>query len=128
MFLHVSVILFKEGGLCSSMHHRSHDQEGLCPGGSLSVESLSMGRPRQRPPLYGNARVVRILLECILVLIFSDGDILRIIIDISFTLAEKITCRGLFWQKKIFLEAGPFQKQTFLCSHFKKYYQVQWRI
>ena len=36
MFLHVSVILFV-GGLCPSMHHRSHDQKGgLCPAGSLS--------------------------------------------------------------------------------------------
>ena len=38
MFLHLCVILFTgEGGLCPSMHHRSHDQGGLCPGGvSLS--------------------------------------------------------------------------------------------
>ena len=33
---HVSVILFKEGGLCPSIHHRSHGQEGLCLRGSLS--------------------------------------------------------------------------------------------
>ena len=38
MFSQASVILFTEGGggLCPSMHHRSHDQGGLCPGGSLS--------------------------------------------------------------------------------------------
>ena len=28
-------------GLCPSMHHRSHDQGGLCPGRSLSGRSLS---------------------------------------------------------------------------------------
>ena len=51
MFLHLSVILFL-GGLCPSMHHRSHDQgvsvqgvsiqEGLCPGGSLSREGMGL--------------------------------------------------------------------------------------
>ena len=66
MCLHLSVILFTGGGLCPSMHHRSHDQRGvsgeslsrgvsvqgglcpgflcpggLCPGGSLSRGSLS---------------------------------------------------------------------------------------
>ena len=29
------------GGLCPSMHHRSHGQGGLCLGGSLSRGSLS---------------------------------------------------------------------------------------
>ena len=89
---HVSVILFKEGGLCPSIHHRSHGQEGLCLRGSLSRGGLCSGGslsrgvsvqgglclmslcpwgdPRQRPPLYSNARALRILLECILVLIF----------------------------------------------------------
>ena len=44
MFLHESMILFGGGGgLCPSMHHRSHDQGGLCPGGSLSRGSLSRG-------------------------------------------------------------------------------------
>ena len=35
MFLHLSVILVT-GGLCSSMYHSSHDQGGLCLGGSMS--------------------------------------------------------------------------------------------
>ena len=54
------------GDLCPSMHHRSHDQvclEGLCPGGLFWRVSV-----RETPP-YGNERVVRILLECILVFI-----------------------------------------------------------
>ena len=51
-------------------------QEGLCPGRSLSGGSLSRGslsggflsgRPPTETPLYGNERMVRILLECILV-------------------------------------------------------------
>ena len=42
MFLHLSVILFTGGGLCPSIHHRSHDQGGLCPGVSLS-EGLCPG-------------------------------------------------------------------------------------
>ena len=36
MFSQASVILFT-WILCPSMHHRSHDQGGLCPGGSLSM-------------------------------------------------------------------------------------------
>ena len=65
------MILFTGGGgLCPSMHHRSHDQVclgGLCPGGLCPGGSLS-GRVsiRETPP-YGNERAVRILLECILV-------------------------------------------------------------
>ena len=78
MFLHLSVILFTGGGLCPSMHHRSHDQGGLS-GGSLSREvsvqrglcleggSLSgglcrgnKGDPPKRDPPYGNERAVRI--------------------------------------------------------------------
>ena len=82
-----------EGGLCPSMHHRSHDQggsvwgglwdslsDGLCLGGLCLEGSLSGGLclgglclggsvrrpPRQRPP-YSNERAVCILLECILV-------------------------------------------------------------
>ena len=31
------------GGLCPSMHHRSHDQGGLCPGRVSVWESLSRG-------------------------------------------------------------------------------------
>ena len=63
MFLHVYGILFR-GGLCPSMHHRSHDWGvsvqgvlvggwvGLCPGGYLSmVGSLSRGiSVRETPP------------------------------------------------------------------------------
>ena len=37
MFSQASVILFTGGGLCPSMHHRSHDQGVLCPGG-VSVQ------------------------------------------------------------------------------------------
>ena len=74
------------------MHHRSHDQGGLCPGGVLCPGvsvwgSLSGGLSRGvgslvqgiwgggfcpggslsgRPP-YGNARAICILLECVLV-------------------------------------------------------------
>ena len=36
MFLHLCVILFT-GGLCPSMHHRSHNQGAVCPGGSVQV-------------------------------------------------------------------------------------------
>ena len=49
MFPQASVILFTGGGgLCPSMHHRSHDwgvsvQGGLCPGGSVQGGSLSGG-------------------------------------------------------------------------------------
>ena len=78
------------GGLCPSMHHRSHDwgvsggvsvQRGLCPGGLCPGGSLSkgvsvwgvsvqggdlcpVGSLLGRPP-YGNELAVRILLECI---------------------------------------------------------------
>ena len=31
------------GGLCPSMHHRSHDQGSLCPGGSLSGGGALLG-------------------------------------------------------------------------------------
>ena len=73
-------------GLCPSMHHRSHDQgvcpggslsrrvsvqRGLCPDGSLSRGSLCQGDPQTENPLYSNAWVVCILLECILVLLNS---------------------------------------------------------
>ena len=83
MFLHLCVILFTGEGLCPSMHHRSDDQGGLCPGGvsvwgrsvqGVSVhEGLCPGDLSERPPWtetppYGNARTVCILLECILVL------------------------------------------------------------
>ena len=50
--------------------------EVLCQGGSLSRgslcprESLSRGSLSGRPPLYGKEEAVRILLGCILVLIF----------------------------------------------------------
>ena len=83
MFLHLSVILLT-GGLCPSMHHRSHDWGGLCLRGSLSRGGLCLGvsfegvsvreTPRQRPPFYSNERAVRILLECILVLNVTDFD------------------------------------------------------
>ena len=61
------------GDLCPSIHHRSHDQGGLCPGGSLPRgslsrrgQSLSRGvSSRETPP--SNEWAVRILLECILV-------------------------------------------------------------
>ena len=56
MFIHLSVILFMEGGGISV-------QGGLCLGGLCPGRFLS-GRP---PPLYGYVRAVRILLECILV-------------------------------------------------------------
>ena len=87
MFLHVSVILFIEGGLslcpggCPSraVLGGSLSQEGLCPGG-VSVQGVSVqggflcpggslsreGSLSWRPP-YSNERTVRILLECILV-------------------------------------------------------------
>ena len=43
MFLHLCVILFTGGGgLCLSMHHRSHDR-GVSVRGSLSGGSLSRG-------------------------------------------------------------------------------------
>ena len=44
MFLHLSVILVTGGGgLCLSMHHRSHDQGSLCPGGrGVSVWGISV--------------------------------------------------------------------------------------
>ena len=70
MFLHLSVShsVHRGGGgsLCPSMHHRSHDMGGLCPGGflvgfcpggslseawgSLSRGSLSGGGLLGRPP------------------------------------------------------------------------------
>ena len=89
MFLHLCVILFTRGDLCPNMHLRSHDQGisvqgslsggslsgGLCPGGSLSGGggfcpggSQSRGSLSGRETLYGNARMVRILLERIIVI------------------------------------------------------------
>ena len=63
MFLHLSVSHSVQGGLCPSMHHRSHDQGVSVKGGICEGEP-----PRQRPhSLYGKQREVRILLECILV-------------------------------------------------------------
>ena len=57
MFLYLSVShSVDRGGLCPSMHHRSHDwgvsaQGGLCPGGSLSRGGLCQGDPPgERPP------------------------------------------------------------------------------
>ena len=82
MFLHLCVILFTRGGLCPSMHHRSHDQGGVCPGGFclrgflsgrslsswVSVQGVSVwGVSVRESPPYGNERVVCILLEYILV-------------------------------------------------------------
>ena len=58
-------------GFLPSMHHRSHDQRGVCiqeglhPGGSASGEGL--GRPPRALQNTVNKRTVRILLECILV-------------------------------------------------------------
>ena len=67
VFTRVCNSVHREGGLCSSMHHRSHDQGvprgSLSKGGGVSVRETPLG---QRPP-YGNERAVRILLECILV-------------------------------------------------------------
>ena len=54
MFSQASVILFTgAGGLCPSMHHRSHDQGVLCPGGvSVQGESLSRGDSLSRGSLF----------------------------------------------------------------------------
>ena len=96
MFLHLSlshsVHKAGGGGLCPSMHNRSHDQ-GVSVHGEISVQggisvqveslsrrvsvqgfsvwrgSLSRRPPKQRPLTpYGNTWAVCILLECILVL------------------------------------------------------------
>ena len=85
MLLYMSVILSR--GWLPSMHHRSHDQGGLLPGGSASREgsasrgwmciqggSASGGVGQTCPPANRilqdtvNKWAVRILLECILVL------------------------------------------------------------
>ena len=59
----------KGGGLCPSMHHRSHDQRGgLCLGRGGSLSRPVRETPLDRYPPYGNEWPVRILLECILVL------------------------------------------------------------
>ena len=70
--LHLSVC--SSGGWLPSMHHRSHDQDGLHRGGG--VGQIPLGLPTgegigQTPPeIYGilwdtvNKRAVRILLEC----------------------------------------------------------------
>ena len=83
-FLHLSVILFRgvsvqgclcPGGLCAGVSV----QGGVCPGvGEVFVGggSLSKGvsvwevsvKETHPPPPYGNMRVVRILLECILII------------------------------------------------------------
>ena len=55
------------GGLCLSMLHKSHDQGGLCPGGSLSREVSVRETPQTETSPYGKELAVRILLECILV-------------------------------------------------------------
>ena len=58
------------------MHHRSHDQRGLCPGGlcqglypgGFVQEGVCPGGSLLgRPPHHSNEWAVRILLECILV-------------------------------------------------------------
>ena len=54
-----------QGGLCVCVQGISV-QEGLCPGGSLSMGSLS-GRPPRQRPMYGEVRAVHILLEFFLV-------------------------------------------------------------
>ena len=59
MVLHLFVILFTEGG-------------GFSVRGDLCPEGVSyQGDP---PPLYSNVRVVRILLECTLVIIISGNS------------------------------------------------------
>ena len=55
------------GGLCpEGLCPGVSVQGGLCPGGLCPGEFFVRETPRQRPP-YGNERVVRIVLECILV-------------------------------------------------------------
>ena len=65
MFSQMSVCLRGEGILVSVQGVSF--QGVLCPGGSLSRESLSRGVSVTETPPYGNERAVRILLECILV-------------------------------------------------------------
>ena len=78
MFLHLCVILFTGvGGWLSSMHHWSHDQGGLHPGGGLHlvgmgvcIQGVCIGGGRADPRILWetvNERVVRILLECIII-------------------------------------------------------------
>ena len=67
MFSQASVILFTRGGL------------GLCPGGlcsgRVSVKGgLCPGGLCHGDPPYGNERAVRILLECILVVIYASCE------------------------------------------------------
>ena len=71
-------------GVCDSVHRESLSQHapqvtlpwgvsvqgGLCPRGSLSRGSLSGWGGGSLFPPYGNERAVRILLECILVVMF----------------------------------------------------------
>ena len=84
MFLHLCAILFTGagwGGWLHSMHHRSHDrgfciQEGSIYGGMVRIQGslheggvcIGVGGCADPLPWYTvNKRVVRILLECILV-------------------------------------------------------------
>ena len=67
MFLHLSVILFTGGG--SRWVYLGGGEGGLCPGGSLSGEGLC-----QEDPPYGKERAVRILLECILVILMFTSS------------------------------------------------------
>ena len=63
MFLHPCDNLFTGGGAYITGHMRGESvQGGRCPGGSLFREGGLC-----QTPLYGNERVVCILLECILV-------------------------------------------------------------
>ena len=85
VMFYTCVSLCSQGeSLCPSMHHRSHDREGLCPGGlcpgrsltrgvSVWGGALSRGRSLSGGGLSGRPRtetppcMVRILMECILV-------------------------------------------------------------
>ena len=66
MFLHLCVILFTRG-ISVPTCTRGHMTRGPLSRGSLSGGSLSGGSLSGRPP-YSNAWMVRILLECILVI------------------------------------------------------------
>ena len=70
-----SVHWARRGGWLPSMHHRSHDQVGICHQGGLH-RGRGLGRPP--PQLHGilrdtvNKRAVRILLECFLVAMYIN--------------------------------------------------------
>ena len=117
--------------VCDSVHGGGwfSVQRGLCPGGPLSRGGLYQGDP---PPLYSNVRVVRILLECTIVIIIISGNsrCSPLLLHTNFT-TDLLSILGLctvsvHWRRKndgcnILLSSFPRINRS---SQFDLYYNV----